>query len=191
MLRRILIASAAAAMLLVTFIPTTHLPAAVAACALEVSTAAEPCEGEATAEARSQFGDTGAALSLCAAGATAIAATAIAVTVSARRQWARLRSVRQRRGPTIAVAAATTPTATTFALAGTVRTDGAARWPWCEADDEVIGIVFCVNCAANRKCSARKMRMVNRRCEPRGRPAAAPAAAPALSTTQQPAATPR
>ena len=51
--------------------------------------------------------------------------------------------------------------------------------------------------AAVRKCSARKMRMVNGRCEPRARPAAAPAAArpaaaPAAvpSTTQQPAATP-
>ena len=42
--------------------------------------------------------------------------------------------------------------------------------------------------AAVRKCSARKMRMVNGRCEPRARPAAAPAAAP--PTTQQPAATP-
>jgi hypothetical protein len=41
--------------------------------------------------------------------------------------------------------------------------------------------------AAVRKCSARKMRMVNGRCEPRARPAAAPAVAP---TTQQPAATP-
>jgi hypothetical protein len=50
--------------------------------------------------------------------------------------------------------------------------------------------------AAVRKCSARKMRMVNGRCEPRVRPAAAPAAArpaaaPAVAppTTQQPAAT--
>lgn len=42
--------------------------------------------------------------------------------------------------------------------------------------------------AAVRKCSARKMRMVNGRCEPRARPAAAPAVAP--PTTQQPAATP-
>jgi hypothetical protein len=51
--------------------------------------------------------------------------------------------------------------------------------------------------AAVRKCSARKMRMVNGRCEPRARPAAAPAAsrpatAPAAAppATQQPAATP-
>jgi hypothetical protein len=47
--------------------------------------------------------------------------------------------------------------------------------------------------AAVRKCSARKMRMVNGRCEPRVRPAAAPAVArPAVAppTTQQPAATP-
>ena len=42
--------------------------------------------------------------------------------------------------------------------------------------------------AAVRKFSARKLRMVNGRCEPRARPAAAPAAAP--PTTQQPAATP-
>ncbi len=52
--------------------------------------------------------------------------------------------------------------------------------------------------AAVRKCSARKMRMVNGRCEPRARPAVVPAAArpaaapPAAAppTTQQPAATP-
>jgi hypothetical protein len=51
--------------------------------------------------------------------------------------------------------------------------------------------------AAVRKCNARKMRMVNGRCELLTRPAAAPAAArPAAappgapSTTQQPAATP-
>lgn len=44
--------------------------------------------------------------------------------------------------------------------------------------------------AAVRKCNARKMRMVNGRCEPRARPAAAPATAP--PPTQQPAAaTPR
>src|SRR4029453_6257585 len=51
--------------------------------------------------------------------------------------------------------------------------------------------------AAVRKCSARKMRMVNGRCEPRARPAAAPAVArPAAAppaappTTQHPAAPP-
>jgi hypothetical protein len=51
--------------------------------------------------------------------------------------------------------------------------------------------------AAVRKCSARKMRMVNGRCEPIVRPAAAPAAArpaaappAAAPTTQQPASTP-
>ena len=44
--------------------------------------------------------------------------------------------------------------------------------------------------AAVRKCNARKMRMVNGRCEPRARPAAAPATAP--PPTQKPAAaTPR
>jgi hypothetical protein len=40
--------------------------------------------------------------------------------------------------------------------------------------------------AAVRKCSARKMRMVNGRCEPRVRPAATPAVAP---PTTPPAAT--
>ena len=51
--------------------------------------------------------------------------------------------------------------------------------------------------AAVRKCSARRMRMVNGRCEPRVRPSAVPAAAPAAAapaatppTTPQPAATP-
>jgi len=51
--------------------------------------------------------------------------------------------------------------------------------------------------AAVRKCNARKMRMVNGRCEPRGRPAVAPAAArpaaaPALAppAAQQPATAP-
>src|SRR6476660_7321541 len=102
----------------------THSPAAV--CAPEVSTAAVPCEREVTAAARSQFGDTGEALSLCAAGATAIGATgpiaAATGTVSVRRRWARLRSVPLRRGPTTAAAAATTPTATGFAR-GTNRTE--------------------------------------------------------------------
>jgi len=78
----------------------------------------------ATAAARSQFEDLGAAaLSQCAAqaiGATAIgaaiAATGIGATVSVRRRSARLLSARRRRGPT-AVAAATTPTATGFARA--------------------------------------------------------------------------
>jgi len=42
--------------------------------------------------------------------------------------------------------------------------------------------------AAVRKCSSRKMRMVNGRCEPRARPAAASGAA--RPAAQQPAATP-
>ena len=71
--------------------------------------------------ALSLLGGTGAALSLCAAGATAIAAT-----VSVRRQWAPLRSALLRLAPT--AAAATTPTATTFAAAGTVRTERRRRW---------------------------------------------------------------
>jgi hypothetical protein len=84
----------------------THSPAAAAACALEVSTAAVRCEREGTAAAMSQ----------CAAAATVMAATGIGV-VSARR----LRSAPLRRGPTIAAAAATTPTATGFAQTGTIR----------------------------------------------------------------------
>lgn len=42
--------------------------------------------------------------------------------------------------------------------------------------------------AAVRRCNARRMRMVNGRCEPRVRPASAPAAA--SPATQQPAASP-
>ena len=120
MLRRILIASAAAAMLLVTFVPDD-------ADARGRGGGGYRGGGGATAAARSQFEDLGAAaLSQCVAGATAIevgpiAATAIAATVSVRPRWAPLRSERLRRGPT--AAAATTPTATTFAPAGTVRTE--------------------------------------------------------------------
>jgi hypothetical protein len=100
---------------------------------------------EPTAAALSQFEDLGAAaLSQCAAqaigvgpiGVGPIAVTAIAATVSVRR-----RSEPLRPGPT--AAAAMTPMATTFARAGTVRTNGATRWPVVlEADDEVIGIVL-------------------------------------------------
>src|SRR5262245_2025726 len=115
----------------------THSPAAVAAaaCAPEVSTA-EPCEQEAIAGGRSRPADTGAALSLCAAGelpmgaptvATAIAGTAIAATVSVRQQWARRRSARLQRGLITAAAAATTPTATMFARGGTMHTGRRGR----------------------------------------------------------------
>ena len=125
MLRRILIASAAAAMLLVTFTPDDAfarggMRAGGGACEREV-TAAARSQFEDTAAALLQFEDTGAALSLCAAGATGpIAATG---TVPVRRQWARLRSVPLRRGPTTAAAAATTPTATGFARTDTNRTE--------------------------------------------------------------------
>ena len=97
MLRRILIASAAAAMLLVTFTPDDAMLAVA-------EVAAIGAVAEATAAARSQFEELGAALSLCAAGATAIgvgpiaATAAIAATVSVRRQWAPLRSAPLRRG---------------------------------------------------------------------------------------------
>jgi len=92
---------------------------------------------EPTAAALSQFEELGAVLSLCAAGATAIAAMAIAATVLVRRQWARLQSAQLRRGPITAAAAATTPTATGFART-TERRDAPGLWV-LEADDEVIG----------------------------------------------------
>src|SRR5258708_36360215 len=82
---------------------------------------------EATAAALSQFEELEAALSQCVAGVTAIgvepiaATAAIAATVSVRPRWAPLRSEPLRPGPI--AAAATTPTATTFAPAGTVRTE--------------------------------------------------------------------
>src|SRR6187402_942178 len=72
----------------------------------------------ATAVARSQFEDLGAAaLSQCAAEAigAAIAATGIGATASVRLRSVRLRSARLRREPTTAVAAVTTFTAIGFA----------------------------------------------------------------------------
>ena len=127
MLRRIIIASAAAAMLLVTFVPD-DADARGRGGGYRVA--------EATAAALSQFEGLGAALSQCVAGATAIgveepiAATAIAATVSVRPRWAPLRSEPLRPGPT--AAAATTPTATTFAPVGTVRTERRdAVGLWC------------------------------------------------------------
>src|SRR4030095_1034108 len=64
-------------------LPTTHSPAAGAAvaCAPEVSTAAEPCEQEATVEARSRLADTGAALSRCAAGELPMGAPTVATAI--------------------------------------------------------------------------------------------------------------
>jgi len=76
---------------------------------------------EATAAALSQFEELEAALSQCVAGVTAIGVEPIAATVSVRPRWAPLRSEPLRPGPI--AAAATTPTATTFAPAGTVRTE--------------------------------------------------------------------
>src|SRR3954452_1084500 len=76
---------------------------------------------EPTAAALSQFEDLGAAeLSQCGAEVTAIVAGIVA-TVSVRLRWAPLRSEPRRPGST--AVAATTPTATTFAPAGTVRTE--------------------------------------------------------------------
>src|SRR5258707_13154985 len=83
--------------------------------------AAIGAEAEATAAALSQFEELGAVLSQCAAGATAIGVGPIAATVSVRPRWAPLRSEPLRPGPT--AAAATTPTATTFAAAGDGRTE--------------------------------------------------------------------
>jgi hypothetical protein len=115
MLRRVLIASAAAAMLVVTFTPDDAFARG--------GMRAGGYRGGAVAVrgyrgGASRFEDTGAALSLCAAGATAMGATgpiAATGTVPVRRQWARLRSVPLRRGPTTAAAVAMTPTATGFA----------------------------------------------------------------------------
>src|SRR6478735_1713143 len=91
---------------------------------LAVAEAAIGAVAEPTAAALSQFEDLGAAaLSQCAAqaiGVTAIAA-AIAATVSVRQRWVPLRSELPQPGPIAATA--TTPTATTFAAAGTVRTE--------------------------------------------------------------------
>ena len=117
MLRRILIASAAAAMLLVTFTPDD-------AEARGRGGGVIAPVAEATAAALWQFEGLGAALSQCAAGATAIVVGPIVATVSVRQRWALLRSEQPRPGPTAATA--TTPTATTFAAAGTVRISGGA-----------------------------------------------------------------
>src|SRR3954451_22520473 len=93
--------------------------------------AATGAVAEPTAAALSQFEDLGlVALSQCGAGespeaieVTAIAAGIVAM-VSVQLRWAPLRSEPLRPRPP--AAAATTPTATTFAPAGTVRTELAA-----------------------------------------------------------------
>ena len=70
-----------------------------------------------TGAALSQFEEPGVALLQCAADAMVMAATGIGVTVSVRRRSAQRRSALLRQAPTIAAAAATTPTATGFAQA--------------------------------------------------------------------------
>ena len=121
MLRRILIASAAAAMLLVTFTPDDADARGRGGGGYRGGGGGYRGGAVAVRGARE------AALSQCVAGATAIgvgpiaATAAIAATVSVRPRWAPLRSEPLRPGPT--AAAATTPTATTFAPAGTVRTE--------------------------------------------------------------------
>src|SRR6478752_1734884 len=77
--------------------------------------------------ARSRFAEPVVALSPCVVDATAT------VTGSVRRQWALLRSVPLRRGPTTAAAAATTPTATTSARAGIIRTERRGAISICES----------------------------------------------------------
>jgi hypothetical protein len=83
----------------------------------EVDTAAALLQPEATGAALSQFEERGVVLLQCVAGAMVMAATGIGVTESVRRRSARLPSALLRQAPTIAAAAATTPTATGFVRA--------------------------------------------------------------------------
>ena len=129
MLRRILIASAAAAMLLVTFTPDDADARGRGGGGYRgggggYRGGAVAVRGPRGRRCRSAGGRT-------AIGVGPIAATAaIAATVSVRRRWAPLRSEPLRPGPT--AAAATTPTATTFAPAVTVRTERRdAVGLWC------------------------------------------------------------
>jgi hypothetical protein len=117
MLHRVLIASAAVAILLVTIFTDDAFARGGGGGGVRAGGFhGGAVRAEATAAARSQLGDTEAALWLCAVDATVIGVpTVIAATVSVRRQWARPRSARLRLGPTIAAAAAKTPTATMFA----------------------------------------------------------------------------
>jgi len=119
MLRRILIALAAAAVLLITYTPQD----ASARGGARVGARGGAVGVRGARAARSRFAEPVVALSPCVVDATAT------VTGSVRRQWALLRSVPLRRGPTTAAAAATTPTATTSARAGIIRTEqrGAAE----------------------------------------------------------------
>ena len=121
MLRRILIASAAAAMLLVTFTPDDADARGRGGGGYRGGGGAY--RGGAVAVRGPRGGGAVAVRGGRVAGAieaTAIAA-AIVATVSVRLRWAPLRSEPRRPGPT--AAAATTPTATTFAPAGTVLTE--------------------------------------------------------------------
>src|SRR5882672_5511918 len=77
--------------------------------------------------------------------AEATAAAPIAATVSVRPRWAPLRSEPLRPGPT--AAAATTPTATTFAPAGTVRTE---RRPPCASEVAALTRHRAAACARQR-----------------------------------------
>jgi len=83
--------------------------------------AAIGAEAEATAAALSQFEELGGGCCRSARRGTAIGVGLSRLRVSVRPRWAPLRSEPLRPGPT--AAAATTPTATTFAAAGTVRTE--------------------------------------------------------------------
>ena len=120
MLRRILIASAAAAMLLVTFTPDDADARGRGGGGYRGggggyrggAVAVRGARGGAVAVRGGRYGYRGGAIA---------ATAAIAATVSVRLRWAPLRSEPLRPGPT--AAAATMPTATTFAPAGTVRTE--------------------------------------------------------------------
>ena len=126
MLRRILIASAAAALLLVTFVPTTLMLAVAEVAAIGAVV-------EATAAALSQFeGLGGGAVAVRGGryGYRGAGYRGYGYAVSVRPRSAPLRSEPLRPGPI--AAAATTPTATTFAPAGTVRTERRdAVGLWC------------------------------------------------------------
>jgi hypothetical protein len=109
----------------------TRSPAAVAACALEVSVAVlSPLVDPAAA--LSLLGGTAAALSLCAVAAMAIGALIVQALIAATDMvLARQRSARLQPGLTTAVAAGMTPTATGFARAGTSRTARRRVGRWC------------------------------------------------------------
>ena len=119
MLRRILIASAAAAMLLVTFVPDDADARGRGGGGYRAGGGAYRGGAVAVRGARGRRCRSAAAHGY--RGGAYRGYGGIAATVSVRRRLAPLRSEPLRPGPT--AAAATMPTATTFAPAGTVRTE--------------------------------------------------------------------